>query len=238
MSRAIKMIPTMSASDEERFMAKVQPEPMSGCWLWDAGVTHCGYGQFSVRGVVYRSHRVAYRHWRECPQDNFVCHRCDTPACVNPDHLFLGSNSDNMADMAKKGRGRATSLDRGLAPETVRMMRREVRAGSKVADVARRHGITYVHAWQVVHGFAYTRAEYGLPVPKPSHAPNRPSLSDDQVREVWRLREAHGWGCVRIGRALSISKRVVDAILRGITYRWVRQDGPEMLGARSHQGAS
>ena len=104
----------MTARD--RFMAKVSPEPNTGCWLW-AGAMHGGnaraYGEFwpdsHRRGMVY-THRFAYEEVvGPIPEGMCVLHRCDTPSCVNPAHLFLGTQGDNNRDMGAKGRGRGWS---------------------------------------------------------------------------------------------------------------------------------
>lgn len=94
-------------TDIERFMAKVIPEPNSGCWLWVGGVTGTGYGQFwdSSRKVKVIASRWAYEQFKGyIPDGIFSCHHCDVRSCVNPSHLFLGTQSDNMTDCSKKNR--------------------------------------------------------------------------------------------------------------------------------------
>lgn len=92
----------------ERFWDKVVLEPKSGCWFWTGKVTKSGYGQFNVSGKRVYPHRyilwMSEYPWLEGRSDVFACHKCDTPSCVNPDHLFIGSPSDNVADMMRKGR--------------------------------------------------------------------------------------------------------------------------------------
>jgi len=79
---------------------------MSGCWLWPASTTPNGYGQFGPIGSHRLAHRFSWEIYKgKIPDGMCVCHHCDVTSCVNPDHLFLGTYSDNMRDMVKKKRG-------------------------------------------------------------------------------------------------------------------------------------
>lgn len=97
---------------QERFEQRYIPEPNSGCWLW-VGTQHTrGYGRIQKevgsrkkRAKLERAHRVAWELYRgPIPTDMHVLHRCDVTSCVNPDHLFLGTQTDNMADKYRKNR--------------------------------------------------------------------------------------------------------------------------------------
>lgn len=103
---------------EKRFWAHVSKQPGEGCWLWNPlkpGV----YGYISIGGQQVRAHRAAwFLHFGEIPEGLFVLHKCDTPGCVRPDHLFLGSARDNANDKAFKRRGprmRSTACPHGHA---------------------------------------------------------------------------------------------------------------------------
>src|SRR5882724_10638977 len=128
---------------EERYI----PEPNSGCWIW-LGMQQSGkeYGLFYWKRKTVKAHRASWTLYRGViPAGMHVCHKCDLPMCVNPDHLFLGSHSDNMADMMKKGRGNAPRGSHNgnskLNEELVRQIRSLNFNGLCGAVIARQMGV-------------------------------------------------------------------------------------------------
>lgn len=94
----------------ERFDSKWSLDPKTGCHMWKSQRHTTGYGTFEIsvgkgKPIRVRAHRFAWERANgEIPAGMCICHRCDTPLCVNPEHLFLGTHADNAADRDRKGR--------------------------------------------------------------------------------------------------------------------------------------
>lgn len=95
----------------ERIMEKVDCQNSSGCWIWTGGLKTGGYGEMWIGSRLDESrrkiavHRATFELFKgEIPNGYLVCHSCDNPSCVNPDHLFVGTQLDNMLDCKSKGR--------------------------------------------------------------------------------------------------------------------------------------
>jgi hypothetical protein len=105
-----------------RFWAKVQKS--EGCWEWNGCKLDRGYGAFHLRNAwrgvrkgTCRTHRISWAlHYGDVPAGMLVCHHCDNPSCVRPDHLFLGTDADNNRDRAAKGRTVSAQSDKTRCP--------------------------------------------------------------------------------------------------------------------------
>lgn len=111
--------------------------------MWTAALDPAGYGQMRVDDVAHHAQRVAYRVWvGPIPKNKpFVCHHCDMPACIRPDHLFAGTNEDNMQDMARKGRHGGAAVPK-LKPEDIPVILARLATGETHARVAAAYGVS------------------------------------------------------------------------------------------------
>lgn len=128
----------------ERMAAKTRRAGADECWPWIGGVDHFGYGRIYDHGTSYQVHRVVYElEHGPIPDGLLVLHRCDNPPCVNPAHLFLGTNQDNVNDMLQKGRERRgeTHHNAKISTQQVLELRQQFAAGRSAASLARAFGV-------------------------------------------------------------------------------------------------
>ena len=160
MSDRRRFPPLRGRSIEDRFWEKVDKRGPDECWPWIAGHHSFGYGVFGPK----TAHRVSYE-LEYGPIDSpklVVCHRCDNPPCVNPAHLFLGSQRVNMQDAKSKGRTRTCAIEDNpmtkLTWEQVREARRRRALGEGVNALARAYNIDNGNMSRVLRGLTWVEA--------------------------------------------------------------------------------
>ena len=161
----------MNPKTIERFWHKVRKG--RGCWEWTGSKRHKGYGAFvwCLRGDIVqgRAHRFSWElHYGLIPKGLCVLHHCDNPACVRPNHLFLGTKADNNKDMFRKKRNVAggtysrKGYERGeahhaakLNTDKIKQMRRDRAAGAPYSSLATKYRISISVAWRICHREAW-----------------------------------------------------------------------------------
>jgi len=145
-----------SENYEKQFMEKVVKTDT--CWIWKASKSDRGYGNYKTKDLkIMRAHRASYEIYKGIiPNGMLVCHTCDNPSCVNPDHLFLGTPKDNMDDMKKKGRSKYKNRDSGKigvkltssqVNEIIELRRKKIRA----KEIAKIYGICPAYVYEIAN---------------------------------------------------------------------------------------
>ena len=148
--KTIKTTTDWSETQIQNFWSRVKRGQR--CWVWSGPVNAGGYGQLTVNGVNYISSRVAYElHFQKSPGDLFVCHRCDKRNCCRPEHLFLGTNMDNVTDMIQKGRT-CKGSDRPNSKLTAHQVRVIRSLSWTQKKIAARFGISQSHVSGIKSG--------------------------------------------------------------------------------------
>lgn len=120
---------------KERFFEKIDVKGPDDCWLWKGSKDQKGYGIFrDTPAHTIRSHRYMYMlELGEIPEKMLICHKCDNPSCVNPAHLFIGTDADNMIDMVKKNRHSSGKWDNKLRVDDILDVRASNRSRKELA---------------------------------------------------------------------------------------------------------
>lgn len=145
---------------QERFEISHSPEPNTGCWIWTQSVDKDGYGLICKEKKQRRAHRMAYELFvGQIPKGILVCHICDTPSCVNPSHLFLGTAKDNTQDCIKKGRDyRPRGNDHPnskVSSEDVDVIRRLRSYNLALKEIAAKFGLSFQHVSAIARGVSW-----------------------------------------------------------------------------------
>lgn len=196
-------------------------EKQADCWLWFGPKNAKGYGLLSVKGQHWSAHRLSYHvHKGPIPKGMLVCHSCDVRNCVNPDHLWLGTNDDNQLDAWKKGRKRmqsATHCERGheYTPENTR---RPPSTGRRVCIACARGRFRIRAGWP-------EHLAYSVPVIPPGAKTERrhfkfgrrQKLTDEQARRA-KFSDEHP---SVLAKEFGVTDTAIRAIRDGRTWRHI-----------------
>lgn len=130
----------------KRFEKFVNKDGEGGCHIWTGWISANGYGIFTIKRRPVLAHRISQQIYRgPIPDGMFVCHSCDNRKCVNPDHLFVGTQSDNMADKAAKGRVKGELHSQAkLTEKDIHQIRHLMSSGVRKARISEQFGVHHV----------------------------------------------------------------------------------------------
>lgn len=144
----------------DRFWSRVDKKGDDDCWVWTGAKSAKGYGTIVECSKTIAAHRLSYSMHKGDPVDFAVCHVCDNPPCVNPNHLFLGTLAENNTDRHRKGRSYihvGETHPRAILTEAfVRVIRQEYSTGSVTqTELGERYGVTHSTIWRIVNNLIW-----------------------------------------------------------------------------------
>lgn len=126
----------------------------TGCWNWSGYLDKDGYGRFQLNKKSRPAHRVSYElHIKKINKNLLVCHRCDNRKCVNPSHLFLGTNKENVLDMVKKDRhnkGSKVGTSKLKESDISKIRKLYARGNTTLHKLGTKFGVSYAQIFRIV----------------------------------------------------------------------------------------
>jgi len=207
----------MTEKYKENFFNKVCKT--EGCWYWIAFVNQDGYGSFWMDKKAIKAHRASYLLFKgSIPEKMCVCHFCDEPSCVNPEHLWLGTHKENMADMVKKKRiPFGEQRPNNKIPIYLRKeIAEQYKNGMTQLKLAEKYNCSASAIWNAVHHI--------LPVgwnPKGEKHP-RSKLKVDDIIDILNLDSA-GVSCKEISEGYPVTQQAIRLIVKGKNWSHIKK---------------
>lgn len=211
--------------DIARFWAAV--DRSGDCWVWTRSRKKFGYGRFMLNGKQWIATRVSWViAFGPIPPGKHVLHACDNPPCVRPSHLFIGTNSDNVADRAAKGRSfhpfGSLSGKSKLDEAAVIAIRSSYDSGAASStQLAAQYGVTPGLIGQIITGRIWKHVGGSVRKgPAAGERTNKNTITEAQVREI-RMRRAAGEKLRAIAADYGCSEATISLAARGLTWKCV-----------------
>lgn len=192
------------------------------CWVWQGSDNGRGYGVFSFDGETIQAHRFSHMAFvGSIPDGMFVCHKCDNPACVRPDHLYAGTNLENIRDRYVREQWASNLKANPERVLTVFVLRQQGLTQSRIASEV---GLSQREVSDILRGVRWRHLGYydsdrfkDVAAMRIERGPRR-ELTPDDVRRIFDMAEA-GYGLRAIATATGFDRRGIQRILRGETHK-------------------
>lgn len=217
------------ASPLEAFMTYYAPAAADECWLWAGSRLNTGYGYFRVDHKHYLAHRFSYEFYKESiPPGAEVCHHCDTPACYNPAHLFLGTHRENMADKVAKGRNVTPNLTGAAHPRTkltseqiIAIRESFVAQHVDIRTLARQNNVTKSTILAIVHGQRWSEVAGPIAPSTPDQDGSNNPASKLTEAQVIAIRAEYATGTIgsyKLASKYGVAKPTILRIIHRLTW--------------------
>jgi len=206
-----------------RFWSKVRRKTNDQCWEWIPNKSQ-RYGNMRFFKHRIAAHRLSWEiHNGKIQEGLLICHRCDNARCVNPLHLFIGTQADNMEDRNRKGRFGKHLGNRKLSPLQVEEIRSLYRVGDLTQqELASRYGVRQTNISEIIRGSTWKELSFPSPPLYRGENVRHSRLTEQKVKEAIELRNL-GWSLPKLSRLLGASTGTIDAAVKGHTWKWVKR---------------
>ncbi len=212
---------------KERFYSKVSLPNKNGCMLWSGAKDSWGYGHLTVNKTTVKAHRLSYiLHKGNIQKEMYICHTCDTPACVNPEHLFVGTPKDNSQDCIAKGRFKKTQLGDDVATskldtKSVLEIIDLLKYGYTQVEIAEIYGVTTQNIHYIHHNKSWKHIARDLqPTGNKGGKNGRAKLTTEKVMEIKSLLRK-GESTISIANKYGVKRECISAIKCNKNWRHV-----------------
>ena len=200
---------------QQRFWRFVTPGGPDECWEWQGARNALGYGRLNRggrNGITIKAHRASWEIYTgEDPGENDICHTCDNPACVNPNHLWAGNAKSNAQDMVNKGRhGNMPGKGAKITDAQIIELRQYAASGTPYEDLANAYGLTLNYVIGIITGYYHLEIDGPL-----TRRPNgNQKLTDAMVRAI-RERASNGVSLKQLATQFDVNISYVSSIIHG-----------------------
>jgi hypothetical protein len=194
----------------DRFMKKT--EKQGDCLIWKAQISPNGYGYFHLNKKNTLAHRTSYFIFKgDIPKGMCVCHKCDVPSCVNPDHLFLGTHKDNSIDMSLKGRNGAKPK---ISKDEMDQVFKLYQNGEKQREIAKKYNVSQKSIFRYVRKKIPSKSLRG-------EGNTNCKFSNQDILDIRKMYIPYKFSCQKIAKKYSVSISTIDKIIRRETWAHV-----------------